>query len=137
VSTELERRIGSRTDEDLYEMLYVHREDWTPEALAIAEREWNRRALTPERVAIVQSVGSERKQQREGVKDEPLSTNAMVLFFVFNFACGLGLLQLLMADSFYRSNGYERKFSDAVKSMAYGFAFYLAVALILRLLMSN
>jgi hypothetical protein len=128
VPTELEQRIAARTDEDLYEMLYVHRDDWTPEARAIAETEWSRRSLTPDRFAVVQAVGAERKRAREAINDEPLSTGPRILFFIFNFAFFLGLPQLLIADSLYRGSGYDRKFWDCVKCMAYGLLSLLAAS---------
>jgi hypothetical protein len=129
---ELERYIGTRTDEDLYEILFIHREDRTPEALAIAEQEWTRRALTPDRLTVVQAIGEERKRQREAIKDEPLSTAPRVFFFVFNFAFSLGLFQFLIAHMLYKSNGYERKFKDCFKWMMYGSLCFGAVYLILH-----
>lgn len=69
---------------------------------------------------MVQAAGKERKRQREAIKDEPLSTTARVLFFIFNFAFSLGLIQYLIAHMFYKSNGYERKCRECFKWMAYG-----------------
>jgi hypothetical protein len=131
---ELEQRIAARSDEDLYEMLFVHREDWTLEALAIAEQEWSRRELTVNKLAAVQATGDERKRQRAAIKDEPLSMGPKILFFVFNFAFCLGIVQLLIADSLYKSNGYERKYRDCFKWMAYGFLCLFVVSLMIHLL---
>lgn len=127
---QLKQHVAARTDEDLYEMLFLHREDWTPEALAIAEEEWKRRDLTPEKLAIVQAICEERHRQRVGTKDQHLSTAPKVFFFIFNFFFALGLLQLLIAHTLYKSNGYERKFKESILWMAFGSTFYGAVFLI-------
>ena len=86
---------------------------------------------------MIQAVGEERKRRREAIKDEPLSTTERVFFFIFNLAFCFGLIQFLIAHMFYKSNGYERKFRECFKWMAYGLLCYGLVFWVLHLIFST
>jgi hypothetical protein len=124
---ELARRIGERSDGELYEMIFVNRQDWTPAALELAEKEWARRELAPDKLKDAQAVYEVKKLDRDAIANEPLSTRQKVLFFLFNFAFCLGIPQIVMASATFRSCGYERKYRESIQWMLYGLiSFFVA-----------
>jgi hypothetical protein len=124
---ELVRRVGERSDGELYEMIFVNREDWTPAALELAETEWARRELTPEKIKDAQATFEVKKLDQDAIANEPLSIRQRVLFFLFNFAFCFGIPQMVMATGTFRSRGYERKYRESIQWMLYGLiSFFVA-----------
>jgi hypothetical protein len=131
---DLERSIAARSDEELYEMLIAHREDWTPEALGLAEQEWKRRDLAPDKLDEIRHSQEIKVREKEGRAHLPLSARQKLLFFIFNFAFSLGIVQIIIANLVFRSRGYEKKFVDSIIWMVYGFIAFLAAFWIPRLI---
>jgi hypothetical protein len=127
VADESARKIGARSDAELYEMLFVAREDWTAEALKLADEEWKRRDLTPQKRAEAQVACDVTKGESDAINSEPLSTGQKALFFLFNFAFCLGIPQIVLAAGTFRSRGYEQKFRDSIIWMAYGVVSFIAI----------
>jgi hypothetical protein len=130
MNEELERQMRSRSDDQLYEMLYIHREDWTPEALEVADQEWKSRNLDAGKLKEVQAIAVETEREKAAIADEPLSLPQKVTFFLFNYAFCLGVVQIVTADVVFKSRGYDRKFRDCLWWMLYGWLFYTFVGLL-------
>lgn len=124
---ELFRHTQARSDDQLYEMLFLHRDDWTPEALEIAEQEWIGRNLDAEKLRNAQAIAAERENNRLALAEEPLSTAQKVTFFIFNYTFCLGIVQAVIADIVFKDRGYDRKFRDCFKWMGYGFLSYCLI----------
>jgi hypothetical protein len=122
---ELQRSILARSDAELYEMLYVHREDWRSEALELAEEEWKRRNLNIVRQIDAKSIVARKENENKSLQEEPLSFLQKVLFFFFNYIFCFGVVQFIIADIVFNMRGYSRKYRDSFIWMAYGTAAFV------------
>jgi hypothetical protein len=122
---DLIREMSRRTDEELFEMLQIHREDWRPEALEIAETEWKRRAISPERIDEIRQAIIEKYHEEKVLAEQSLSWLAGFIFLIGPLLCFLGFPQIIAAYYLYHRNGADQKYKDAWKLMSYGYTLLL------------
>jgi hypothetical protein len=65
LSEELKRAILSKTNEELYDVVYVHSTDYTPEALEIAKREFIARGVDAHTLTQLSSAADLRQEQEQ------------------------------------------------------------------------
>jgi hypothetical protein len=126
---ELIQQMGRRTDEELFEMIFLHRDDWTPEAIDAAQSEWKNRALPREKIEKLWQTCSQKAQTEKAIAEQPLSWLVGVFFFLLGpIFCVFGLPQIVAAEVLYHQKGADQKYKDAWKFMGYGYAILIFCA---------
>ena len=124
---DLKAAMSLKSDQELCDVLYGHRNDYEPNAIAAAQEEFNRRNLTP------QTVGELRASVERDVEMEraPLGWGLrIVAFFVSTLAMGI---PVMLAHSHYVELGAYRKARDWKHWAAFGFLFYVCLFVVSRL----
>lgn len=125
-----EKRTGmtsNKTDEELYDILYIHPEDYTRAAIEAAGEEFSRRKLdapTPNSVAEV-------REKEESHLSWPQRILAFFVSSAFLF------IPSLLAHRHYVEKGERRKASEWVRWAIYGFIFYCVLGVLSRVLAST
>jgi hypothetical protein len=125
---DFEKMLAEKTNEQLYEMVACGT-DYSPEALAAAHAEIERRSLEPAQVGQLEELSEKIIAERAEAAEEPLSWPVRLTMFVFAF----GVIQMIVADN-YRGRGYTRKAQEAWKWMWYGLGSWTVVWTIMFLL---
>lgn len=129
MTNEFDDIMAKRSDEELIAILNSPEGDYKPVAIEAAQRAFERRQLSDEKIMVIKQV-IEQKQEADAAKsDEPLS--GFYKFFAFIFP---GILVLMFAGTF-KADGYDRKARELVKATLYGLAFYFGFAILMALLM--
>ena len=127
---DLKRRVANKTDEELYDMLYGHSNEYTADAVEAAKLEFHSRNLDPRTVSNLSTAVKETKQLEEA----PLGWGYRILAFFVSpifFA-----IPVILAHRHYVEKGDRRKAREWGRWALYGFVFYFAVA-VLRVLLSG
>jgi hypothetical protein len=127
---DLKRVMANKTNEELYDVVYGHSNEYTADAVEAAKLELRSRNLDPQTVGNLSTAVEERKQ----VEKAPLGWGYRILAFFIStifFA-----IPVLLAWRHYVEKGERRKARDWGRWALYGFTFYLAVA-VLKVLLSH
>lgn len=92
---DLADQMRGRSDEELHEMLHLHRDDWTSEALDAAEREFRKREVNPTRLVELRANTEATRRHEEVAASQPLSFPLKLLFFLINPSTFCGLFVLI------------------------------------------
>jgi hypothetical protein len=109
---ELSKKISIQTDEELFDMLYLHREDWTDLALEIASEDWKKRDLNPTRIEELRITANKRKQEEDEKADEPLSWPLRIFYVILTLGIWSWIVLPVIAEVRYRNRGYSRKYRE-------------------------
>lgn len=124
---ELKQAMSSKSNEELYDILYIHRGDYAAEALQVAREEFRTRQVEAPTLTNLVDSGEELREREE----VPLEWSLRVVAFFFLTVC-LGIPAML-AYRRYMEKGLKRKARDWARCALFGFAFYLAI-FVIRLL---
>lgn len=121
--------LGAMSDATVYRMV-TRGTGYTPEAIAAARDEWERRARSPEITAHLETTLLAREHADQAKADAPLSWARKSLFFILGFPLfPLFFLGGLIAYNF-GAKGYTRREFDCWSWMWRGFAFTILTSLI-------
>jgi hypothetical protein len=126
LSEELKRAILSKTNEELYDVVYVHSTDYTPEALEIAKREFIARGVDAHTLTQLSSAADLRQEHEQAQEQAPLEGYLKVVAFFFS-TMFLGI-PVLLAYNYYYERGARRKAREWVRWAAGGFFFFFIVS---------
>jgi hypothetical protein len=127
---ELKQAISSKSNEELYDMPYVHSGDYTKDALEIARAEFATRKVEAPALADLATSGDELRRREEA----PLGWGLrIVAFFVSTAFLGI---PVLLAHRRYVERGAKRKARDWSRWAMLGFIFYFALAIVTLILPS-
>jgi hypothetical protein len=112
-------------DEELISILSS--DGFVPEAVEAARAELERRNLNPGDLVRMSAQVEEARHEEEGKAELPLSRAAKVAFFFFGFFVFWSIAVAIVLST----RGYRRKSKDAVKWMAIGTAFWIALFAVL------
>jgi hypothetical protein len=124
MSTPLEEAMARATNEDLYEILHLNREEYSAEAIAVAEHEFSKRNLEPAQLEEL-LAGSERKRLRAA---KPLSLPVKVVLFLCGFSCvgilGLPILATVVEVSY---RGADNRYRESWRWIGYGIMTFMVL----------
>ncbi len=130
-SEELKQAILSKTNEELYDVLYVHSRDYTPEALEIAKREFLARGVDADNLTQLSSAADALQRDVQAREEAPLDAYLKVVAFLFS-PLFLGL-PMLLAFRHYAERGARRKAREWGRWAIGGFVFYLIMGILTSL----
>jgi hypothetical protein len=130
-SEELKKAILSKTNEELYDVLYVHSIDYTPEALEIAKREFLARGVDADTLTRLSSAAEVLQRHVQAREEAPLDGYLKVVAFLFS-PLFLGL-PMLLAFRHYAERGARRKAREWGRWAIGGFVFYLILGIVTSL----
>ena len=116
-----------KTEAELYDLL-AHQEDYLPEAVAAAKKEFSKRKLQPERMAQLEATVQSQNAAAEIKAQERLGWPLRIVILLF---CS-GLLGALLGV-YYESKGYKKKASDCWMFMGISLSFHLFIGFVLFL----
>ena len=116
-----------KTDEELYDILFIHPQDYTHDAIEAAGEEFRRRKLDAPAPKIVAAV-------REKEESHLSWTLRILAFFV---SSAFLFVPLLLAHRHFVEKGERRKASEWTKWAIYGFVFYCILGVLSRVLAST
>jgi hypothetical protein len=125
---DLKKVMSNKTDEQLYDVLHGHPEDYTSDALEAAKQEFVSRNLS---APILTSLSTAVEGQKRA-EEAPLGWSLRILAF-FTSTVFLGI-PVLLAHRHYVEKGARRKARDWGRWALFGFLFYF-VASVLRFVM--
>ncbi len=117
-----------RTDADLIKIINGPPDDYQPNALEAAKREYERRDLSDEQVTIVNQEITREKAIDDAKANTPLDTTPKILAFMFP-----GIILFMFAGTF-RADGYDRKARELIRWTLYGFGFYVGFVVLIMVL---
>jgi hypothetical protein len=128
--TYFEETISSKSDEDLYDILFIHSQDYTRDTIEAAGEEFRRRNLdAPAHSDVVADI----KKVRE-TEEAHLSQTDKALAFVFSTVF-VGVPALL-AHRHFIEKGEKTKAREWAKWALFGFLFYCVLGVLIRVLTS-
>lgn len=130
-SEELKQAILSKTNEELYDVLYVHSRDYTSEALEIAKREFLARGVDADNLTQLSSAADALQRDVQAREEAPLDAYLKVVAFSFS-PLFLGL-PMLLAFRHYAERGARRKAREWGRWAIGGFVFYLIMGILTSL----
>jgi hypothetical protein len=125
---EVRQALSEKSDEELYDMLYVHPNDYTDDAIEIAKEEFATRNLDAPRLKELAAAGLELRQHENARLGWGLR---MVAFFVSTVFLGI---PVWLAHRYYVEEGARQKARDWARWALYGLLFYLALPYMVYLL---
>ncbi len=118
---------SNKTDEELYDILYIHSQDYTRDAIEAATEEFHRRKLDAPAPNIVAAV----REKEESHLSWPLRILAFFVSSAFLF------IPSLLAHRHFVEKGERRKASEWARCAIYGFIFYFILGVLSRVLAST
>ena len=125
---DLKRTMQSKTDEELYSLLHLHSQDYTLEATNAASEEFSRRQ--PDAPTISRVVAAAEKREKD--QKAPLSWGLRAAAFFVSSA--FLFIPVLLAHRHFVEKGERRKAREWARAAIYGFVFYCALGILIRLL---
>ncbi|MDP4260951.1 MAG: hypothetical protein Q8941_00355 [Bacteroidota bacterium] len=80
---DFEGEMAKRTDEELIRVLTHDKDNYLPEALAVAENEFRKRNLPAEKISSLAKSLAQKKEIENKKVNEPLNLEIKVLTFIF------------------------------------------------------
>ncbi len=127
----LREMMSGKTDEELYGILQVRSQDYTSETIEAARREFDLRQLDAPRLSNVAAAVEKVREKEEAHLSWPLR---MLAFFV---STAILFIPVLLAHRYFVEKGEKRKAREWAKWALYGFLFYCALGVLLRVLAST
>lgn len=121
---DLKRVMANKSDEELYDVLYGHSGDYTPDAVEIAKLEFSSRHLDEPVLKTISTAVEGRKQVEEASLEWPYR---MLAFFVSTALLGI---PVLLAHRHYVEKGARRKAREWARWAIYGFIFYVVLGVL-------
>lgn len=118
---DLKRIMSSKTDEELYDILYGHPDDYTADARAVAKNEFTSRNLAPQSIENFNITVEKQKQIEEAPLELPLK---IIAFFFSTMLLGI---PVLLAHRHYLENGARRKAREWGRWGLLGLLFYFVI----------
>lgn len=128
---ELTKMMASKTDQELYGVLYSHPEEYTAEAIEVAKQEFSSRkldALTLTSLSIAVEAQKDNEEARLGWRLR------IVAFFISTLFFGI---PVILAHRHFVEKGARRKAREWARWGLYGFVFYVVLGILMRLLLSS
>ena len=127
-ANDLKRLMANKTDEELYDVVYGHSSEYTPDAIAAAHLEFSSRKLDAPTVSTIDRAVTASKQ----VEEAPLAWGYRILaFFVSTIVLGI---PVILAHRHFVERGARWKAREWARWALLGFFFYLAVSIAFRFL---
>jgi hypothetical protein len=119
---ELKKAMSSKSYEDLYDISYVHPQDYTSFAVEIAREQVRGRNLDSPELGILASAAEEQRRQEQAHLQWPLRISAFFLTTI-----GLGI-PLILAYRHFVTRGAKCKAREWKQWSLLGFGFYISMA---------
>lgn len=133
-SCDFAKAMTERSDEEIYEIVQFGQEDeFVPEAVLAAKKEFDRRQLSSEQHAELAQSIQEKRQQKRKLAEKRLSWPARIAFFVLPLGF-LPIFILVIFAASMESKGYSRKSSEAYKWMGVGVVFWVGLGVVFFIL---
>jgi hypothetical protein len=133
MSTPLEEAMARATNEDLFEILHLNRGEYSAEAIAVAEQEFNKRNVEPAQLEELRT-GSERKRLRA---TKPLSLPMKVILFLCGFSCiGILALPILATVVEVSYQGADNRYRESWRWIGYGIMTIIVLLVLCSLLIA-
>lgn len=129
-SENLKDIMGGKTDEELYDILFSHSQDYTQAAVEAARVEFSHRQLDAPTLSSIEEIVEKVRENEEA----PLSWSLRILAFFVSSA--FVFIPVILAHRHFVEKGEKRKASDWAKWATYGFVFYCVLGLLIRVLSS-
>ena len=121
---DLKKVMANKTDEELYDVLHGHPDDFTADAIEAAKEEFTSRDLT----AQMLSNFSTAVEAQQRVEDAPLEWPLrIVAFFISTVAFGI---PVILAHRHYVEKGARRKAREWARCGLFGFFFYFVMSVL-------
>lgn len=114
----------NKSDEELFDILNVHTQDWVPEAVEAARIEFRSRGLDAPTLNIIETNAAQTRE-KEGAH---LGWGLRLLAFFFSTVC-LGI-PVLLAHRHFVEKGERRKANEWATWGLNGFLFYLGLGVV-------
>ena len=118
--------MANKTDEELYDVVHGHSNDYTPDAVEIAKLQLSSRTLDAPTVSTLSTAVEGQKQ----LEQAPLEWSYRILAFFTStifFA-----IPVILAHRHYVEKGQRRKAREWARWGLFGFLFYFAMSVLLR-----
>ena len=125
---ELKQSISNKTDAELYDILYGHSADYTPDALEIAKEEFAGRKLDAPTLNSLGTAVEEQRKKENAPLGWPLRA---VAFFISTVFFGI---PVILAHRHFVEKGERRKAREWGRWGLFGFFFYLGLFVITAVL---
>ena len=121
---DLKRAMATKTDEELYDLLNGHPNDYTADAIDAAKWEFASRKFA---VPVLSTLSIAVEAQKR-VEEAPLEWPLRILaFFISTVALGI---PVIVAHRHYVEKGARRKAHEWARWGLFGFLFYFAVSIL-------
>jgi hypothetical protein len=131
-STEnLQEKMSGKTDEELYDILYAHSQDFTQNTIEAAKAEFSHRQLDTTKLSSLSAVAETVREKENAHLSWPLR---ILAFFV---SSAIVFIPAILAHRHYTEKGEKRKAREWVRWAAYGFVFYCLLGVLSRALTSR
>lgn len=127
----LQEQMSSKSDEDLYEILHSHSQDYMPETIEAARAEFSHRQLDAPTLSSIVEAAEKVREKEEAHLRWPLR---MLAFFV---SSAIFFIPVLLAHRHYVEKGERRKAREWARWAIYGFVFYCVLGVLMRVLASK
>jgi hypothetical protein len=128
LADDLKSAMASKTDDELYDVVYGHPGDYMPEAIAAANLEFSSRKLDGPAISTLKSTATANKQ----IQEAQLRWSYRILaFFVSTIFFGI---PVILAHRHFVEKGARRKAREWARWALFGFFFYLAISVMIRYL---
>jgi len=114
--------------DQLHEIVVKLRDEYEPEAVIAAEAEVEKRNLAGEKLVPKENETKTIKQTKTEKFNAPLQIHWKILTLLLP-----GLINLLIADEL-KAAGYDRQYREIWRWFFYGFAFYVALLILIVIL---
>jgi hypothetical protein len=121
---DLKKVMANKTDEELYDVLHGHPDDYTADAVEVAKQEFAVRNLTAPTLNILSTAVEGQKR----IEEAPLEWHLrIVAFFISTVALGI---PVILAHRHYVEKGARRKAREWARWGLFGFLFYFVVTVL-------
>lgn len=120
--------MSKKSDAELLKIVTGSLDDYQPDGLEAARREFEKRNLSADRLETVKQEIEQKQKLKIDKANQPLGPAWKVLTFIFP-----GLIQIIFSGTF-KADGYDRKAKELVRWTIYGFGFYVGLVVLILLL---
>ena len=131
-SEEVKQAILRKTDEELYDVLYVHSGNYTPEAIEIAQKEFLARRVDADTLTQFSSAAKVLQRQEQANEEAPLDGSLKIVAFIVS-GLFLGIPALLVYNR-YVARGARRKAHEWGTCALAGFVLFVVLPLLLKIM---
>jgi hypothetical protein len=121
---DLKRVMANKTDEELYDVLHGHADNYTADAIQVAKQEFSSRNLASPTLSSLSAAVQAQTRVEEAPLEWPLR---IVAFFISTVFLGV---PVLLAHRHYVEEGARRKAREWARWGLFGFLFYFVVSVV-------